>query len=636
MKLKIKKFLPLFLFGMFLFIFTPGIVSACGLWVGQGYYSDYSTCTSNCWNYCNGQGLGYESWSCDSDGFCDCVHTWNCGSCTYCADVKDNCYWNCSGNSSSCGCSSCSSCGSCQYCSGYGGSCSNYCSGTSASCGCTSCTSCGSCQYCSGTSCANYCSGTSASCGCASCTNCDTSGTGGGRTGDGCVGTTYIDYYCSGTSCTYSSTSNDSRCAPSCSAACTSAGYGNGLCFAGSTTCSAQSYPYSSGSNCFYNCSPKTGTDCTGTCLCFNTDSNKPSCNPYPSGSTCYYNGSTSCVNSGWSACSYSNNCSIGTCCDCASDGCNHPNTAKCPSGQTCNTSCICQAGCTGTLTASISGTGTCTVTTSLTASNCNDQAWQIKDDGTTKCSGTVSGTPYSNTCSSWTVGVGSYTYNLYIGGVLQDNKSITCSATLFGFSISISPTSGSIAQGSPIAATVKAKLESGTTQDVTFTASCAALTGKVDYSFTLDNHCSPTSNPDDCSRTLTITTHSSASPSPTPIGGPYSINICGTGGSNPCFIYSLTVTQPVAGIVAPLVTTGAANSITQTSATLKGTLNSMGNAPSCLVWFEWGITTSYGNIAPVSPIPMTGTGAFSVNISGLTPGTIYYFKAKAKNGGSW
>jgi len=94
---------------------------------------------------------------------------------------------------------------------------------------------------------------------------------------------------------------------------------------------------------------------------------------------------------------------------------------------------------CTGTLSASITGSGTCTVTAGLSGSNCDGQAWQIRDDGNVKCSGTVSGSSYSSTCSSWTVSSGSsgttYTYNLYIGGNLKDTKSVTCSPSIKCFS---------------------------------------------------------------------------------------------------------------------------------------------------------------------------------------------------------
>jgi len=71
---------------------------------------------------------------------------------------------------------------------------------------------CGADKECDFTS---YCSGTNTSCGCTSCTNCNTEGTGAGRTGDGCLGDSHIDYYCSGTECTY--TSYDcSDCSCSC------------------------------------------------------------------------------------------------------------------------------------------------------------------------------------------------------------------------------------------------------------------------------------------------------------------------------------------------------------------------------------------------------------------------------------
>lgn len=61
----------------------------------------------------------------------------------------------------------------------------------------------------------NICSGADTNCGCSSCINCDASGTGAGRTGDGCSGDSYINYYCSGTSCTYSSDAC-SDCSCSC------------------------------------------------------------------------------------------------------------------------------------------------------------------------------------------------------------------------------------------------------------------------------------------------------------------------------------------------------------------------------------------------------------------------------------
>jgi len=84
---------------------------------------------------------------------------------------------------------------------------------------------------------------------------------------------------------------------------------------------------------------------------------------------------------------------------------------------------------CSGNLSVSVSGAGTCTVTASVTTTNCDGKSWAIKDDGDTKCSGTVSGSSYATSCS-WTVSVGNYTYNLYIGGEKKGTASANCPTT--------------------------------------------------------------------------------------------------------------------------------------------------------------------------------------------------------------
>ncbi len=102
-----------------------------------------------------------------------------------------------------------------------------------------------------------------------------------------------------------------------------------------------------------------------------------------------------------------------------------------------------------------------------------------------------------------------------------------------------------------------------------------------------------------------------------------------------------ITVNPPEATVSAPGVTTNAASSVTQTSAYLNGYLNSLGFNPSIctnckvIVWFEWGTnsTPPYGNVTTAQV--MTGTGSFSAYI-GVSVGQTYYFRARAKNGGSW
>ena len=90
-----------------------------------------------------------------------------------------------------------------------------------------------------------------------------------------------------------------------------------------------------------------------------------------------------------------------------------------------------------------------------------------------------------------------------------------------------------------------------------------------------------------------------------------------------------------------PQVVTKKATSITATSATLEGNLDSTG-APiasershsgsiSCQIWFEYGATTSYGSSTTKESTSSSGT--FSEHISSLSPGTTYHFRALSTSG---
>jgi len=82
----------------------------------------------------------------------------------------------------------------------------------------------------------------------------------------------------------------------------------------------------------------------------------------------------------------------------------------------------------------------------------------------------------------------------------------------------------------------------------------------------------------------------------------------------------------------APVVVTGIASNITNTGATLHGTVNPDGNPTT--YHFEYGLTTAYGSNTTV-----TGAGSgldavpVSAAITGLTPGTVYHFRLSATNG---
>ncbi len=74
------------------------------------------------------------------------------------------------------------------------------------------------------------------------------------------------------------------------------------------------------------------------------------------------------------------------------------------------------------------------------------------------------------------------------------------------------------------------------------------------------------------------------------------------------------------------------ATNLTPTEARLNGTVNA--NYLSTVVAFEYGLTTSYGNIATAAQSPVTGNTVTIVNadITGLTVGLTYHFRIKAVN----
>ena len=70
-----------------------------------------------------------------------------------------------------------------------------------------------------------------------------------------------------------------------------------------------------------------------------------------------------------------------------------------------------------------------------------------------------------------------------------------------------------------------------------------------------------------------------------------------------------------------PVVTTLPATVITVNSADLNGSVNPNGLATTA--WLEWGLTTSYGNLTPIQPIPAgMSPVAVNKNITGLSSGS--------------
>lgn len=90
------------------------------------------------------------------------------------------------------------------------------------------------------------------------------------------------------------------------------------------------------------------------------------------------------------------------------------------------------------------------------------------------------------------------------------------------------------------------------------------------------------------------------------------------------------TVTVTIPG--APTATTGSASAVTQSGATLEGTVNP--NEKATTYHFNYGPTATYGHETPEEP---AGAGSValpvSASLTGLTPGTPYHYQLVAKNG---
>jgi hypothetical protein len=81
----------------------------------------------------------------------------------------------------------------------------------------------------------------------------------------------------------------------------------------------------------------------------------------------------------------------------------------------------------------------------------------------------------------------------------------------------------------------------------------------------------------------------------------------------------------------APAVTTKAASSVKDTTATLNGSVNPNGQAAT--VYFEYGTSTAYGAKTPVASAGSgTATKNMSAAVSGLTGGATYHFRVVATN----
>lgn len=108
-------------------------------------------------------------------------------------------------------------------------------------------------------------------------------------------------------------------------------------------------------------------------------------------------------------------------------------------------------------------------------------------------------------------------------------------------------------------------------------------------------------------------------------------ISVSGGGAST-----AINVAVTGAGVsTAPSVLTGSASAITTTGATLAGTISATGCTSVTAYGIEYSTTTGFPNGTGTQAAATNLTaGAFSSSLSGLTPGTTYYYKAYATNAG--
>src|SRR3954449_7177574 len=93
----------------------------------------------------------------------------------------------------------------------------------------------------------------------------------------------------------------------------------------------------------------------------------------------------------------------------------------------------------------------------------------------------------------------------------------------------------------------------------------------------------------------------------------------------------SLLITASAQAAV-PSATTGGANTVTQTSAKLNGTVKP--NNQATTYHFEYGTATTYGTVTPEQGPVAAGSGNTNVSadISALAPGTVYHYRLVATN----
>ena len=181
-----------------------------------------------------------------------------------------------------------------------------------------------------------------------------------------------------------------------------------------------------------------------------------------------------------------------------------------------------------------------------------------------------------------------------------------------------------------PSVVTVAASAVTGTTATINGTVSSNGASTAVtfDYGLTVAYGSTATASASPLAANA-VSTAVSAAVTGLTCGATYHFRVNGTNSAGTTNGGNATFTTPAC---APTAVTGAASSVTDTTATLNGTVT--GNGATTAVTFDYGLTVAYGTNVVATPgsVAAGASSAVSVALTGLTASTLYHFRVKGVN----